>query len=219
MLYFHHGIYNEDSMLRRTPVHIPIPPTKINMRYRLFSNASRHEHQHLHDLLGTKPGANQAELKKAYYRMAKKHHPDIQGGNHRKFQDMHDAYRVLSGTETYKHQHQYQQQERRSHSYQQEREEVLDNLMRQAVWSGLRLPLTLFAFAILVMFISEYLEEKEKIREQHRKEKEQEEHELETQCLLEEERKYREEHPEAQREFERAARCHGNGIALMRTCF
>ena len=208
-------------MLRRTPVHIPKPPVKLNMRYRLFSNAYRHEHQHLHDLLGTRPGATHAELKKAFHRMAKKHHPDVKGGNHRKFQDMHNAYRVLSGTETYKHQHQ-QQQEQRSHSHKQEREEVLDNLMHDAIWSGLRLPLALFAFVIVAMFINEYrdhLEEQEKIREQQRKEKEREERELETKRLLEEERKYRKEHPEAQREYERVARCHGNGIALVRTCF
>ena len=46
--------------------------------------------------LGIEKTASQAEIKKAYRKMASKHHPDKEGGSKEKFQEVEEAYRVLS---------------------------------------------------------------------------------------------------------------------------
>ncbi|KAF9365407.1 Type I HSP40 co-chaperone [Mortierella sp. NVP85] len=51
-----------------------------------------------YDLLEVKPDVNDSDLKKAYRKLALKHHPD-KGGDHNKFQEISHAYEVLSDTQ------------------------------------------------------------------------------------------------------------------------
>jgi molecular chaperone DnaJ len=53
----------------------------------------------LYDTLGVKKGASDEEIKKAYRKLARKHHPDANGGNkesEEKFKEVQHAYDVLS---------------------------------------------------------------------------------------------------------------------------
>jgi len=52
-----------------------------------------------YDTLGIKPGASQDEIKKAYRKLASKHHPD-KGGDTKKFQEIQKAYDGLLKGET-----------------------------------------------------------------------------------------------------------------------
>jgi curved DNA-binding protein CbpA len=47
-------------------------------------------------VLGITADASQADIKEAYRRLAKEFHPDHYNGNHRPFQDIQEAYSVLS---------------------------------------------------------------------------------------------------------------------------
>ena len=46
-------------------------------------------------MLGISPGAGREEIKAAYRRLAKEHHPDHAGGDSEKFKDIQEAYSVL----------------------------------------------------------------------------------------------------------------------------
>jgi molecular chaperone DnaJ len=49
-----------------------------------------------YDLLGVSKGATDDEIKKAYRKLAHKHHPDKAGGDEAKFKEINQAYQVLS---------------------------------------------------------------------------------------------------------------------------
>lgn len=51
-----------------------------------------------YDTLGVKKDASAADIKKAFRRLARKHHPDA-GGDEEKFKDINEAYEVLSDDE------------------------------------------------------------------------------------------------------------------------
>jgi len=50
-------------------------------------------------ILGVTRGASEAEIKKAYRRLAHKYHPDKPGGDESKFKKINEAYQVLSNKE------------------------------------------------------------------------------------------------------------------------
>lgn len=49
-----------------------------------------------YNILGVEKGAGDDEIKKAYRKMAHKHHPDKAGGDEAKFKEVNEAYQVLS---------------------------------------------------------------------------------------------------------------------------
>jgi|WetSurMetagenome_2_1015567.scaffolds.fasta_scaffold16707_5 molecular chaperone DnaJ len=49
-----------------------------------------------YSLLGVSKGASDDEIKKAYRKLAHKHHPDKSGGDEKKFKEINEAYQVLS---------------------------------------------------------------------------------------------------------------------------
>lgn len=51
-----------------------------------------------YQVLGLMRGASLAEIKQAYRRLAKQHHPDLNGGNDDRFRRVKDAYETLTGT-------------------------------------------------------------------------------------------------------------------------
>jgi molecular chaperone DnaJ len=51
-----------------------------------------------YDVLGVKKDATPEDIKKAFRRLARKHHPDA-GGSEEKFKELNEAYEVLSDTE------------------------------------------------------------------------------------------------------------------------
>lgn len=51
-----------------------------------------------YDVLGLKPGASQLEIKSAFYKLAKTHHPDVNPSKAEQFKEIHKAYSsLLSG--------------------------------------------------------------------------------------------------------------------------
>lgn len=48
-----------------------------------------------YEVLGLKPGATNTEIKAAFYKLAKTHHPDINPSNSERFKEIHTAYTSL----------------------------------------------------------------------------------------------------------------------------
>ena len=46
-------------------------------------------------ILGVEKGASKDEIKKAFYKLAHKYHPDKKEGNEAKFKEVNQAYQVL----------------------------------------------------------------------------------------------------------------------------
>src|SRR5664279_3502432 len=49
-----------------------------------------------YETLGVNKGASKDEIKKAFYKLAHKYHPDKMEGNEAKFKQVNEAYQVLS---------------------------------------------------------------------------------------------------------------------------
>ncbi len=49
-----------------------------------------------YDILGIPKGASKDEIKKAFYKLASKYHPDKKGGDESKFKEVNEAYQTLS---------------------------------------------------------------------------------------------------------------------------
>ncbi len=49
-----------------------------------------------YNILGINKGASKDEIKKAFYKLAHKYHPDKKGGNEAKFKEVNEAYQILS---------------------------------------------------------------------------------------------------------------------------
>ena len=52
-----------------------------------------------YEILGVKKDASKDEIKKAYWRLAQKYHPDKSGGEAEKFKKINEAYQILSDEE------------------------------------------------------------------------------------------------------------------------
>lgn len=52
-----------------------------------------------YETLGLQKGASEAEIKRAYRKLAHEHHPDKAGGDEAKFKEVNEAYQVLSDPE------------------------------------------------------------------------------------------------------------------------
>ncbi len=64
--------------------------------------------QNYYDILGVKKDASEDDIKRAFRRLARKHHPDA-GGSEEKFKEINGAYEVLSDAEKRKQYDQYGQ--------------------------------------------------------------------------------------------------------------
>ena len=84
----------------RTTNYVPMPYWKQSiMSFHATNSLCKKDY---YDVLGVDRSASEAEMKKAYYRLAKKHHPDANPGDKNaaeKFAEINEAYEVLRSPE------------------------------------------------------------------------------------------------------------------------
>jgi uncharacterized protein HemX len=104
--------------------------------------------------------------------------------------------------------------------------------MRDAMWDTMAIPMFLLAVVGVLVVVGialelygDYKEAQEYERNMQRRLQEQRERELERERLAEEKRIAREQkeefmrlHPEFKQEYETVRNCHGNGIAMFKSC-
>ena len=76
------------------------------LRMKLFHSSSRKMAKDYYGVLGVAKNSNQKDIKKAYYQLAKKYHPDTNKDDPaamKKFQEVSEAYEVLSDEEKKSH--------------------------------------------------------------------------------------------------------------------
>lgn len=77
----------------------PLSATFLSHRYSTSANsASSRKPANYYELLGISRDASSSEVKKAYYQLAKNHHPDTAGGDPELFAQVNEAYETLSDT-------------------------------------------------------------------------------------------------------------------------
>lgn len=79
-----------------------------------------------YNILGVKKDASQEDIKKAYKKLARKHHPDLNPDNteaHRKFQEINEANEVLSDPEKRKKYDQYGEQWKHADEFEKQRQQ------------------------------------------------------------------------------------------------
>lgn len=57
------------------------------------------EYKDYYKILGVERGADEAEIKRAYRKLAQQHHPDKEGGSEEQFKQINEAYQVLGDPE------------------------------------------------------------------------------------------------------------------------
>jgi molecular chaperone DnaJ len=60
-----------------------------------------------YNILGLSEGASEKEIKNAYRKLSKEHHPDMTGGDDTKFKEISEAYAILTGKEKPKQEEHY----------------------------------------------------------------------------------------------------------------
>lgn len=72
------------------------------MCQRFYAGANYSKMDNLYTRLGVTASATQYEIKKAYYELSKKHHPDRNDGSTIKFRSITEAYEILGNVSTRK---------------------------------------------------------------------------------------------------------------------
>ena len=96
--------------LRRSGSIYCAPTTDVKLQYfkcsvKYYSTREKTRKKNFYKVLGVSPKATQAQIKNAFYKLSITHHPDKHKGSeesHEKFQQISEAYNVLSNKETRK---------------------------------------------------------------------------------------------------------------------
>lgn len=75
---------------------------RIYFSQRFYAGANYSKMDNLYTRLELTASATQDEIKKAYYELSKKHHPDRNDGSTTKFRSIAEAYEILGNVSTRK---------------------------------------------------------------------------------------------------------------------